>query len=143
MARTQVVVASRYGTTLIAAGSYGAGGRVWNGQGTANPTYPGLAQRRQRAGFKTPSRFNFVKAPDCGAWMASFRSWGHSLSRTHLGLIWEELTRTRRPAGDDVSDPIRSLGAVLIDTVARLQLDLNPCVIRHGVDRFRRGGLVR
>ena len=32
--------------------------------------------------------------------------------------------RTRRPAGNDVSDPIQSPGAVLIDTVARLQLDI-------------------
>ena len=32
-------------------------------QGTAHPTYPGLAQRRQRAGIRTPTRFNFGKAP--------------------------------------------------------------------------------
>ena len=32
--------------------------------------------------------------------------------------------RTRSPAGNDVSDPIRSPGALLLDTVARLQLDM-------------------
>ena len=32
--------------------------------------------------------------------------------------------RTRLPTGKDVSDPIRSPGAVLIDTVAHLQLDM-------------------
>ena len=32
--------------------------------------------------------------------------------------------RTGLPAGHDVSDPIRSPGAMLIDTVARLQMDM-------------------
>ena len=46
----------------------------------------------------------------------------------------------RLPAGNVVSDPAMSPGAVLIDTVAR---GLNPFVSRHGVDSLHRGGLVR
>ena len=40
----------------------GGAGACRRRQGTADPTYPGLAQRRQSAGIKTPTSFDFGKA---------------------------------------------------------------------------------
>ena len=129
------------GATAQVAGS-GTGRRK---QGTAHPTYPGLAQHRQRAGIKIPTRFSLGNAPGLRSLDGQLPPVGAQFEPDPFGadlpITIDPDYRTRWPAGNDVSDPIRSPGAVLIDTVARLQL--NPCVIRHGVNRFRRGSLLQ
>ena len=98
------------------------------GQGAANPTYPGLAQRRQSVGIKIFTRFDFGKA-------SGLRSSDGQLPRAgaqfephpfedDLPRTFDPDHQTRLPVGNDVSDPIRSPDATLIDTVARLQLDM-------------------
>ena len=83
-------------------------------QGAAIPAYPGLTHRRQRAGMKTPTQLRFGKVLDRP-------SPDEQLSPEEKHF---EPNLTRLPAGNVVSDPVWSPGAVLIDTVARLQLDM-------------------
>ena len=106
-------------------------------QGVAKSTYPGLAQRRQRAGIRMPTGFNFekktpgLKSPD--------RQLPPGRAQFELDLFGAELPanndldyQTRLPVGGYVSDPIQSPGVVLIDTVAWRCYDRNPCEIRLG-----------
>ena len=83
-------------------------------QGAADLVYPGLAQRRQRAGINMLARFQFGKASDL-----------QSQSRTLLGAVLPQMFdpdhEARVPAGNVESELVRSPGVVLVDTVARLQ----------------------
>ena len=102
------------GATAEVAGS-GTGRRR---QVTAHPTYPGPAQRRQRDGIKTPTHFNFGKAPGLRSPDGQLPPMGAQFEPDPFGAYLPRTINpdhtTRRPAGNDVSDPIRSPGAVLI-----------------------------
>ena len=95
------------------------------GQGAAGPAYPGLAQR---TGIDMPARFQFSKASDLrspeeslplGRKQCEPNPFGAGLPRR-----FDPEHGARVPAGNVESDLIRSPGAVLVDTVARLQLDI-------------------
>ena len=60
------------------------------GQGAAGPAYPGLAQRRQRAGIDIPARFQFGKTSDLQSPDDLLPPGRNSLSRTPLGLVFRE-----------------------------------------------------
>ena len=112
------------GATAQIVGS-GAGCRR---QGAANPKYPGLAQRRQNAGIKTPTRVDFGKAsglpspdgqlPRVGTQFEP-DPYEDGMPRKISPGNWMRL-----PAGIDRLDAIRSPNAMLKDTVARLQLEM-------------------
>ena len=97
-------------------------------QGVAKSTYPVLAQRRQRAGIRMPTGFNFEKTPGL---KSPYRQLPLGRAQFEPDFFVAQPPanndpdhRPRSPAGSDGLDPIRSPGAVLIDTVARLQMDM-------------------
>ena len=97
-------------------------------QGAANPAYPGLTQRRQNAGIKTPARFYFGMAsghlsPDRQLPRVETQFGPDRFEYGLPGKI-DPVHRIRLPAGNDGLDLIRSPDAALIDIVARLQLDM-------------------
>ena len=98
------------------------------GQGAAGPAYPGLAQRRQRAGIDMLARFQFSKASDLrspeGLLSLGRKQFEPDPFGAGLPRRFDPDHGTRVPAGNVESDLIRSPGAVLVDTVARLQLDM-------------------
>ena len=97
-------------------------------QGAAIPSYPGLAHRQQRAGMKTPTQFRFGKVPDRPSpdekLSPEEEHFAPTLFAAGLPATFEQSHGTRLMAGNVVSDLVWSPGAVLIDTVARLQLDM-------------------
>ena len=112
------------GATVQLVGS-GAGRRR---PGAANPTYSGLSQRPQNATIKTHTRVDFGRAS---------RFPGPDGQLPRVGTQFEpdpyehDLPRKidpghcmRLPARNDRLDLIRSSDAALMDTVARLQLDM-------------------
>ena len=120
------------------------------GQGAAGPAYPGLAQRRQRAGIDIPASFQFSKASDLRSSEGSLLPGRKQFEPDPFGagLLWrfDPDHGARVPAGNVESDLIRSPGAVLVDTVERWiwrNCELILCVIKRGVDRSHRDGLVR
>ena len=97
-------------------------------QGAAKPTYPGLAQRRQSAGLKTPTRFDFgqasgLQSPD-GQLLRMGAQFELDPFEDDLPRKFDLDHRTRLPVRNGVLDPLCSPKAALIDTVARLQLDM-------------------
>ena len=66
------------------------------GQGAAGPAYPGLSQRRQRAGIDMPARFQFGKTSDLQNSEDSLPPGRNSLSQTPLGLVIHECVQTRK-----------------------------------------------
>ena len=127
------------GDTALVAGS-DTGRR---GQGTAGPAYSGLAQRRQRAGIDMQARFQFSKAPDLrspeGSLPPGRKQFEPDPFRAGFPRRFDPDHGARVPAGNVESDLIRYPGAVLVDTVARLQLDMENCelifcVIKCGAD---------
>ena len=83
-------------------------------QGAANPTYPGLAQRRQISGFPAPDGH----LPKVGTQFEPDPYEDDLLRKIDPGY------RMRLPAWNEMLDPIRSPDAALMDTMARLQLDM-------------------
>ena len=98
------------------------------GQGAAGPAYPGLAQRWRRAGIDMPARFQFGKISDLQSPGDLFPPSGKQFEPNPLGAGFQRMfdsdQETRVPAGKVESELSRSPGAVLVDTVARLQLDM-------------------
>ena len=82
----------------------------------ARPTSLRLTQRRQRLGIKIPTGFNFEKS------FPGQLEPGYFVAESPANN--DPDPKTRSPAGGDESDLIRSPGDVLIDTVARLQIDM-------------------
>ena len=112
------------GTTTPVAGS-DTGCR---GQGVASPAYPGLAQRRQRAGINMPAHFQFSKTSDLQSPEDSLPPGRKQFEPDPLGAglprMFDPDHEARVPAGNVESELIRSPGAVFVDTVTHLQVDM-------------------
>ena len=91
------------------------------GQGAADPAYPGLAQRRRRAGIDMPARFQFGKSSDLQSPEDLLPPAGKQFEPDPLVVGFQRMfdsdKETRVPAGQVESELFRSPGAILVDTV--------------------------
>ena len=98
------------------------------GQGAAGPAYPGLAQGQQRSVIDMPARFQFGKASDLQSPEDSLRLCRKQFEPDPLGAglprMFDPDREARKPAGNIESELFRSPGDVLVDTLARLLLDM-------------------
>ena len=94
----------------------------------ADPTYPGLAQRRQNAGIKTPTQVEFGRISGFPGLVGQLPGVGTQFEpdpcEDGLPQNIDPGCRGKLPAGHGGPELIWSPDAVLMDTVARLQRDI-------------------